>query len=326
MSNRRKFIMLLGGSVAAWPIAARAQPAMPVIGFLNSASPEGFARWVAAFRDGLKESGFVEGQNATIEYRWAEGQYDRLPDMAADLVRRQVSVIVANTPAHLAAKNATSTIPIVFTTGSDPVQIGLVSNLRRPGGNITGVSQLNAELGPKRLELAHELMPHATLMALLVNRSDPLRAERLTKDVQAAANGLGLQLHILPASTDKEIEAAFADVARLKAGALVIVSDASYSAKSPLFAELSLRYGVPAIYQNDEFANAGGLISYSGSVSDSYHLAGVYAGKILKGEKPADLPVQQSTKEQLIINLKTARALGITVPLPLLARADEIIE
>jgi putative ABC transport system substrate-binding protein len=324
--RRRTFIAGLGGAVATWPLAARAQQAMPVIGFLNGSSPGGYAPYVAAFRDGLKESGFVEGQNVAIEYRWAEGHYDGLPAMAADLVRRQVSVIVANTPAHLAAKTATSAIPIVFTTGADPVQIGLVSNLRRPGGNVTGVSQLNAELGPKRLELAHELMPAATLMALLVNPSDPPRAERMTRDVQAAANGLGLQLHILYASSETEIEAAFAAFKGLKAGALVIGSDVSYSAKSQLFAEFSLRYAVPAIYQNDEFANAGGLMSYSGSVPDSYHLAGVYTGKILKGEKPGDLPVQQSTKVQLIVNLKTAKALGITVPLALLGRADQIIE
>jgi putative ABC transport system substrate-binding protein len=323
--RRRTFISGLAVT-AALPAAGRAQQAMPVIGFLNVASPAGYANYVAAFHDGLKESGYIESQNVAIEYRWAEGHYDRLPDMAADLVRRQVSVIVANTPAHLAAKAATSTTPIVFTTGVDPVQMGLVPNMRRPGGNVTGVSQLNAEFGPKRLELAHELVPSATVMALLVNPSDPPRAERLTRETQAAAVPLGLQIDILRASTETEIEAALAGFARLKAGVLVIGSDPFFSAESRLLAELSLRHAVPAIYQNNEFANAGGLVSYSGSVPDSYHLAGVYAGRILKGEKPADLPVQQSTKVQLIVNLKTAKALGITVPLSLLGRADQIIE
>jgi putative ABC transport system substrate-binding protein len=299
---------------------------MPVIGFLNVASLEGYALYVAAFRDGLKESGYVEGQNVAIEYRWAEGQYDRLPAMAADLVRRQVSVIVANTPANLAAKKATDTIPIVFTTASDPVQIGLVSNLSRPGGNVTGVSQLNEALGPKRLELAHELMPTATLIALLVNPSDPGRAKRLVDEVQAAAIHLGLQLHILRAGTEAEIEAAFAGFAQLKAGALVIGADAFYNAKSRLLAELSLRYAVPAIYEYSEFTNAGGLMSYGGNIKESYRWAGIYAGRILKGAKPADLPVQQSTTVELIVNLKTAKALGVTVPLSLLGRADVVIE
>jgi putative tryptophan/tyrosine transport system substrate-binding protein len=324
--QRRKFITLLCGVAAWWPLAGSAQQTLPVIGFLNGSSPGGFAPYVAAFRNGLRESGYIEGQNVAIEYRWAEGRYDALPAMAADLIGRQVSVIVANTPAHLAAKTLTSTIPIVFTTGSDPVQIGLVSNLRRPGGNVTGVSQLNAQLGPKRLELAHELMPAATVMAFLVNPSDPPTVERLTRDLQGAGINLGLRLHILPASSDTEIEAAFASIPRLKADVLVIGSDASYSAKSQWLADLSLRYAVPAIYQNDEFANAGGLMSYGGSVTDSYHLAGIYTGRILKGEKPADLPVQQSTKVQLIVNLKTAKALGITVPLSLLGRADRVIE
>jgi putative ABC transport system substrate-binding protein len=325
--QRREFITLLAGTVSAWPLAAHAQqPPMPVIGFLNVASPEGFAHLVAAFRGGLKEAGYIEGQNVAIEYRWAEGHYDRLPDMAADLVRRQVSLIVANTPANLVAKTATSTIPIVFTTGTDPVQQGLVPNLRQPGGNLTGVSQLNAQLGPKRLELARELMPAATAVAFLLNPSDPPRAETVLKEVQAAATLLGLQLHILRAGTEAEIDAAFAGFAGLKAGVMVIGADAFFSAKSQLFAEVSLRYAVPAIYQNNEFANAGGLMSYGGSATDAYHLAGVYTGRILKGEKPADLPVQQSTKVELIVNLKTAKALGITVPLSILGRADRIIE
>jgi putative ABC transport system substrate-binding protein len=323
--RRRTFIAGLGVS-AALPLAARAQQAMPVIGFLNVASPEGYALYAAAFRDGLKEGGYIEGQNVAIEYRWAEGHYDRLPEMAANLVRRQVSVIVANTPANLAAKNATNTIPIIFTTASDPVQIGLVPNLSRPGGNVTGVTQLNVEIGPKRLELAHELMPAATAVAFLVNPSDPLRAETLTKDAQAAAVPLGLRLHVLRAVTDAEIDAAFARFAQLKAGVLVIGADALFNGKSQLLAELSLRYSVPAIYQYNEFANAGGLMSYGGSIKESYRWAGVYAGRILKGAKPADLPVQQSTTVELIVNLKAAKALGITVPLSLLGRADQIIE
>jgi putative tryptophan/tyrosine transport system substrate-binding protein len=325
--KRREFLTLVGGTTAAWPLAARAQPsALPVIGFLNVASPEGFANYVAAFRNGLKEIGYVEGQNVAIEYRWAEGHYDRLPEMAADLVRRQVSVIVANTPANLVAKNTTSTIPIVFTTGVDPVQLGLVSNLRRPGGNVTGVSQLNAQLGPKRLELARELMPTATVITLLVNPSDPSGAERLSKEMHGAAAPLGLQVDVVRAGTDTEIEAAFAGFAHPKIGVMVIGADAFFSAKSQLLAELSRRYAVPAIYQTSEFTNAGGLMSYGGSVTDSYHLAGTYTGRILKGEKPADLPVQQSTKVQLFVNLRTAKALGLTVPLSLLGRADEVIE
>jgi putative ABC transport system substrate-binding protein len=324
--RRREFITLLGGAVTTWPLIVRAQQAVPVIGFLNVASPEGYANYVAAFRDGLKQSGYVEGQNVAIEYHWAEGHYDRLSDMAADLVRRQVTVIVANTPANLAAKKATDTIPVVFTTASDPVQIGLVSNFSRPGGNVTGVSQINVALGPKRLELAHELMPAATLLALLVNESDPARAETLSNEVQAAAGHLGLQLRILRAGTDAEIEAAFAGFAQLKAGVLVIGGDAFYNSRSKLLAELSLRHAVPAIYEYNEFTNAGGLMSYSGSIKESYRWAGIYTGRILKGDKPADLPVQRSTTVELIVNLKTAKALGITVPLSLLGRADQIIE
>jgi putative tryptophan/tyrosine transport system substrate-binding protein len=322
--RRREFITLLGGAASSWPLAVRAQ-AMPVIGFLNVASPAGYANYVAAFLGGLKEGGYVEGQNVTIEYRWAEGHYDRLPEMA-DLVRRQVSVIVANTPANLAAKKATDTIPVVFTTASDPVQIGLVSSFNRPGGNVTGVSQINVALGPKRLELAHELMPAAIGVALLVNPTDPARAEMLSTEVQAAADHLGIQLHILRAGTDPEIETAFAGFAQLKAGVLVIGGDAFFNSRSTLLAELSSRYGVPAIYEYSEFTNAGGLMSYSGSINESYRWAGIYTGRILKGAKPADLPVQRSTTVELIVNLKTAKALGITVPLSLLGRADQVIE
>jgi putative ABC transport system substrate-binding protein len=324
--KRREFIMLLGGTAAAWPLAARGQQATPVIGFLNGGSPAGYAVYLTAFRDGLKESGYVEGQNVAIEYRWAEGRYDRLPDMAADLVRRQVLVIVANTPANLVAKTATSAIPIVFTTGSDPVQMGLVPNLRRPGGNVTGASQLNAEIEPKRVELAHELLPAATVVALLVNPSDPPRAKKQSGEVQAAAALLGLQLQILRAGTETEIEAAFAGFAQLKAGVLVVGADVLFAAKSQLLAELSLRYAVPTIFQYNEFAVAGGLLSYGGNIKESYRWAGIYTGRILKGEKPADLPVQQSTTVELIVNLKTAKALGVTVPLSLLGRADQVIE
>lgn len=261
-----------------------------------------------------------------IEYRWAEGRYDLLPEMAADLARRQVSVIVANTPANLEAKKATSTIPIVFTTGVDPVQLGLVSNLRRPGGNITGVSQLNAQLGAKRVELARELAPAATVLVLLVNPGDPAAVERLSKEAQDAASPLGLRLEVVRGGNDADIESAFAGFRTRNAGILLIGADAYFSAKSNFLAELSQRYAVPAIYQTSEFAYSGGLMSYGGSVPDSYHAAGVYAGRILKGEKPADLPVQQSTKVHLILNLKAAKSLGITVPLPLLGRADEVIE
>jgi putative ABC transport system substrate-binding protein len=324
--RRREFITLIGGA-AAWPLAARAQqPAKPVIGFLNVASPDGYAHHVAAFRDGLKERGYIEGQNVSIEFRWAEGHYDRLTSMAADLVRREVSVIVANTPANLTAKAATSTIPIVFTTASDPVQVGLVPNLSRPGGNITGISQLNVEIGPKRLELAHQLMPSATSVAFLVNPNDVSRAETLTQDAQAAAIPLGLKIHVLPAFTDAQIDAAFAGFAQLKAGVLVIGADALFNSKSQLLAEHSLRYAVPAIYQYSEFTDAGGLLSYGGSIKESYRWAGIYTGRILKGEKPGDLPVQQSTTVELIVNLKTAKALGISVPLSLLGRADKVIE
>jgi putative ABC transport system substrate-binding protein len=246
--------------------------------------------------------------------------------MAADLVRRQVSVIVANTPANLVAKKATDTIPVVFTTASDPVQLGLVPNLSRPGGNVTGVSQLNVEIGPKRLELAHQLMPSATSLAFLVNPTDSTRAETLLRDAQAAAVRLGLPLLVLRASTDAEIDAAFAGFAQLKAGVLVIGADALFNGKSRLLAELSLRYGVPTIYETSEFAYAGSLMSYGGNLKESYRWAGIYAGRILKGDKPADLPVQRVTKVELIVNLKAAKALGITVPLSLLGRADEVIE
>lgn len=326
--KRREFITFVGGAAAtcAVPDGACAElPAMPVIGFLNSSSPEGYAPRVADFREGLKEAGYVDGRNVTIEFRWAEGRYDRLPEMAADLVRRKVSVIVANTPANVAVKAATNTIPIVFTTSSDPVKLGLVSSLNRPGGNVTGVTQLDVELGPKRLELAHEMMPAATVVALLVNPTYP-SSDIIVKDIEAAALARSLQLQILRASTDAEIEAAFAGFAQLKAGVLIIGTDPVFNGKIEQVAMLGLRYAVPTIYQTREFTGAGGLISFGGSVKDSYHLAGLYVGKILKGDKPADLPVQQSTTVELIVNLKTAKALGVNIPLSLLGRADELIE
>jgi putative tryptophan/tyrosine transport system substrate-binding protein len=327
MSSRRDFITLIGGA-AALPLAARAQqPAMPVVGFLNGASPDGYALNVAAFRQGLKEAGYVDGQNATIEYRWAENHYDRLPALAAGLVQQTVTVIAATTtPAALAAKAATSMVPIVFTTGGDPIKLGLVASLSRPGGNVTGSTQLSVEVGPKRLELARELFPGATTFALLVNPTNPIAATVL-KDLQAVADTLGVRLHVLHASTEADFEADFATAVQLRAAALVISTpDPLFGSHAAQLGALALRHRVPAIYFQREFAAAGGLISYGGSITETYRLAGLYAGRILKGEKPADLPVVQSAKVELILNLKTAKALGITVPLPLSGRADEIIE
>jgi len=324
--KRREFIAGLGGAVA-WPLAAWAQQAaMPVVGFLNGGGPNGYAPMVAGFRQGLKDGGYVEGQNVAVEYRWAEGQYDQLPAIAAELVRRQVAVIVANTPANLAAKAATTTIPIVFTTGGDPVQMGLVASLSRPGGNVTGVTQLNVEVAPKRLELAHQLVPMATVFAALVNPTNP-NTEIVLKDLQAAARALGLQLHVVHASTERDFDTVFATtLVGLRPGALVIGADPLFASQYEQLAALALRHAVPAIFQDHEFAAAGGLMSYGGSLPDSYRLAGRYTGRILKGEKPTDLPVQQSTKIELLINLKTAKALGLTIPETLLATADEVIQ
>jgi putative ABC transport system substrate-binding protein len=300
---------------------------MPVVGYMGARSADDSVRLVAAFRQGLAEAGYVEGRNVAIEFRWADNQNDRLVALAADLVRRQVTVIIADsTPGALTAKAATATIPIVFSMGSNPVELGLVASLNQPGGNLTGVTNLNVEVGPKRLELLHELVPTATVVALLVNPTSPNLAEVTAKDLQAAARTLGLQIRVLQASTERELDTAFATLVQLQAGALVIGPDAFFDSRSEQLAALAIRHAVPTIYQFREFAAAGGLISYGGIYTDPFRQAGVYTGRILKGEKPADLPVQQSTKVELVINLKTARALGLNFPLTLLRRADEVIE
>jgi putative ABC transport system substrate-binding protein len=324
--KRRNFISLLGGA-AAWPLAARAQQAaMPVVGFLRPATAESSTQVIAGFRQGLGESGYAEGRNVAIEYRFAEGQFERLPALAADLVRRQVSAIAAGgNAAALAAEAATTTIPIVFQTGTDPVEVGFVATLKRPSGNLTGVTSMNLQLGPKLLELARELVPTATTFGLLVNPANPGQTEILTRGLQAAAGTLGLQLHILEASTERDFDTVFSTLVQLRARGLVISPDAFFGSRSEQLATLALRYGVPTIWNNREFA-AAGLMSYGDSLVDQYRQVGVYIGRILKGEKPADLPVQRATKVELIINLKTAKALGITIPLSLLARADEVIE
>jgi putative ABC transport system substrate-binding protein len=326
--RRRDFIKTVFGSAALWPLAARAQQtALPVIGFINSASSQGYARQVVAFLKGLDEAGYVEGRNVAIEYRWADSKHDRLPALAADLVHRQVTVIAATTTAAaVAAKAATTTIPIVFEMGGDPVRVGLVSNLARPGGNITGVTNLNVVVAPKRLELLHELVPNARVMALLIDPTEPTSAETTTRDVQAVARTFGLELHVLNASSERDFDAVFANLVPLRAGGLVIGASALFISQAEQLAALALRYAVPTAFETRQFAAAGGLVSYSGSLIDSYRLAGVYTARILKGEKPGELPVQQGTKAELYINLKTAKALGITVPLPLSGRADELIE
>lgn len=298
---------------------------MPVVGFLNGASAELSAHYVAPFRQGLAQAGFVEGRNVTIEFRWADGRYDRLPGLAEDLVRRQVAVIAAtSTPTGLPAKAATATIPIVFVTGSDPVEQGLVASLQRPEGNLTGATTLAVEMGQKRLELLHELVPAATHVGALVNPTGP-NLQTVSRDLQAASRAVGLPIHILHASSEGDFPKVFAALARLRAGALVIGTDTFFNSQSRTLAALTLRHQVPAIYQYREFAAAGGLMSYGGSITDAYRMAGVYTGRILKGEKPSDLPVQQSTKAELYINLKTAKALGVAVPPALLIRAEEVI-
>jgi putative tryptophan/tyrosine transport system substrate-binding protein len=326
--GRRQFVSALGGATLAWPLVARAQqPALPVIGFVNAASPQGFARELAAFLKGLDERGYVEGRNIAIEYRWAEGRIDRLPAMAADLVRRQVTVIAATTTAAaLAAKAATTTIPIVFETAADPIQLGLVASLSRPGGNITGVTQTNVETAPKRLELLHELVPTARVMGLLIDPTDPTLADAQTKDFLSAARTLGVELHVLTASTERDFDAVFANLIQLRAGGLVISTDPFFTGHSEQLAAMAASHAMPAVYKGREFAAVGGLLSYGSATSESYRLAGNYTGRILKGDKPADLPVQQATKVELYINLKAAKALSITFPLSLLSRADEVIE
>jgi putative ABC transport system substrate-binding protein len=300
---------------------------MPVIGFLHGGSPAERAHLVAAFHQGLKESGYVQGQNVAIEYRWAENHYDRLPALAADLVRRQVTVIVApgGTPWILAAKAATATIPIVFELGADPIDVGLVASLSRPGGNLTGVTTLGTEVGPKRLELLHELSPTASIVALLVNPTGPA-AETQTKGMQAAARALGVQLHVLHANTERDFDMVFATLVQLRAGALAIGSDAFFFSRRDQIIPLAARHLVPTIYPTREFVAAGGLMSYGASITDAYRQAGVYTGQILKDTKPADLPVVQSTKFEFVINRKTAKTLGLDVPPTLIARADEVIE
>jgi putative tryptophan/tyrosine transport system substrate-binding protein len=323
---RREFITLLGGA-AAWPLAARAQqPTMPVIGWLSTKAPGADPHLLAAFLRGLKETGYVEGQNVAIEYRWAYNQYDRLAALATDLVGRQVTVIAAiGSPSAPAAKAMTTTVPIVFIIGFDPVEVGLVTSLARPGGNLTGVTVLGVELGSKRLELLHELLPAANIVAALVNPSTTA-AETQSTDLQTAARALGLKLHVLHASTERDLDTVFATLLQLGPGGLVVGNDPFFTTRSEQLAALALRHAVPAIFQYREFAAAGGLMSYGGNLTDHYRLTGVYTGRILKGEKPADLPVQQSTKVELIINLRTAKTLGLDVPPTLLARADEVIE
>jgi putative ABC transport system substrate-binding protein len=325
--KRRELMTLFGGAAAACPFTADAQqPAVPVVGFLNTASPNLITARLNAFRQGLSETGFVEGRNVAIEHRWADDQYDRLPRLAAELVARRVAVIVAaSNNAATVSKTVTATTPIVFFAGINPVEIGLVASLSRPGGNLTGVTTLNTEIGPKRLELLHELLPTAATIVALIN---PTNANAMTvlNDLQAAAGTLSLQLHVLHASTERDVDAAFTSLGRLGARGLVIGPDAFFNDRSELLATLALRHAVPTIYQYREFAAAGGLMSYGTSITDAHRLVGIYTGRILKGEKPADLPVQQATRVELIINMKTAKALGLTFPITLLGRADEVIE
>ena len=325
--QRRAFITLVGGAAATWPLVVQAQQPVPVIGLLGTGSPESDAHRVAAVRQGLKEAGYVEGRNVTFEYRWAEDQYERLPALSAELVRREVAVIVTmgGNTAAAAAKSATATIPIVFTTGTDPVSSGLVASFNRPGGNVTGVSFLINALVAKQFEVLHETVPKTAVIGLLVNPTNA-NAERDTKDVSAAANLVGQKLAVVPAHSDSELETAFINLIQQRAGALVICPDPFFTNQRDKLIELAARHKVPAIYALREYAAAGGLMSYGTSLTEANRIAGLYAGRILKGEKPADLPVQQSTKVELTINLKTAKALGLSVPPQIVARADEVIE
>ena len=328
--KRRAALATLGGIGAGLALGVRAQQvSLPVIGFLNAASREPFAHVVRAFLLGLHETGYVEDRNVAIEYRWADDQYDRLPALAADLVRRRVSVIAtgSNLVAAKAAKAATTTIPIIFLTGADPVKAGLVASLARPGGNLTGVTTLNLDLGPKRLEVLHQLVPTTTVMGVLINPiNDPSFVEGNSRQAQAAARALGLQVHVLQASTERDLDSAFSILMQRRAGGLVITADAFFSSRSEKLAALALRHAMPTVSPYRDFVTAGGLMSYGGSITDQYRTVGVYTGRILKGEKPADLPVLQATKVELGINMKTARALGLNVPQSLLLRADDVIQ
>ena len=328
--RRREFITLLGGAAAPaiWPLAARAQQrAMPVVGFLNGQSPDRFAPYVAAFRRGLHETGFVEGQNVAIEFRWANGRRDRLPALAAELVGRQVNVIVATGGAHRAAKAATATVPVVAMSGGDPVRGGMVASFNRPGGNVTAVALYAYELGPKRLEVLRELLPEAKVIAVLVNPTNPdPESKRDAQQVEAAARAVGQQIKMLGASSDPEIDTAFATLVQRGDDALLVMGDPFFNSRREQLVALAARHRVPAIFEWREFAAAGGLMSYGSSITDAYRQVGIYAGKILKGAKPADLPVMQTVKVELVINLKTAKALGIAIPQSVLLRADEVIQ
>jgi putative ABC transport system substrate-binding protein len=326
--RRRKFITLLGGAALAGPLAARAQQqATPIVGFLNPSSPEAYAPMVAAFRKGLGETGYVEGKNVTIEYRWAEGQYDRLPALAADLVRHQVTVIAAggSDPSALAAKGATTTIPFVFIVGTDPVKLGLVASLNRPGGNATGVNFFIAEMEAKRLALLRELVPTAAALGVLMN-SKTAQAEAQLNDVQSAGRALGKQIEVINASNESDIEMAFASLTQRGIGGLQVAADPFFLNRRDQIISLATNYGIPAIYPNREFVVSGGLISYGTSITFAYHQLGIYTGKILSGSKPTELPVVQPTQFELVINLKTAKTLGLTIPQTLLVAADEVIE
>ncbi|HYZ42080.1 MAG TPA: ABC transporter substrate-binding protein [Stellaceae bacterium] len=324
--RRRDFFAMLSGAVILRPVAAWAQAGLPLVGYINAASPDNSAELVGAFRQGLSEAGYVEGWNVVIEYRWAQSHYGRLPELAADVVRHRVTVIAAtSTPVALAAKDATREIPIVFTIGGDPVKVGLVSRLNRPDGNLTGVTRYNVELGPKRLELLHDLVPGVRDIGLLVNPGNP-NTETLSKSIYEAAQTLGVEIHLVKSENDNELDNAFATLNSLRVGAVTIGNDPFFNSRSQRLAELGLRHSLPAIYQYRRFVEAGGLMSYGASNTDSHHRLGAYVGRILAGVKPGDLPVEQSTKVDLLLNLTTAKALGLTIPPAILARADEVIE